>query len=366
MTIYEQYSAEYNKRWQKRIVKTNFVAATVVFVFEVAYYFILTQIGLRDQSTLEYILRFILLPAGIIYVSCIIGWAIVYRSRASSEVKSLAAMLAMVALCATGASVHNIFATTLCSFFVPLSISVVFGKTRITNVVGCCCVACEVIAMCFASMDLRGDDPYFLLDCLMLFIVFGIAWYATLLLMKNEKEKRHILDHMWQEQNMLQRKICRDELTGLYNMLGLQLFADGKLSEDNRAHLNSSLAFLDVDDFKRVNDTYGHEAGNAALIYIAQCIQSAFPQSACVARYGGDEFVVLLPGVSTLECTRFLDSLLRQLAASPIAALEGDTLSLSCGIARYDFCSPVLDAINNSDQAMYEAKTTGKNRCIVA
>ncbi|MEG0020636.1 MAG: hypothetical protein RR728_08820, partial [Oscillospiraceae bacterium] len=116
ITMYEQYLEEYQNRWQKRIVKTNFVAATVVLTFEIAYYFILTAIGLRDQTSAEYILLYILLPAGIIYTSCAMGWFIVYRSHQSAEVKSLAAMLAMVALCSTGASVHNIFGATLCSF----------------------------------------------------------------------------------------------------------------------------------------------------------------------------------------------------------------------------------------------------------
>lgn len=201
MTEYEQYLTKYNKRWQERIVKTNFITAMVVFVFEVVYYFILSVIGLRYQSSLEYIFRFILLPTGVIFVSCTIGWFIVYRSQRSSKVKSLAAMLTMVTLCATSASVHNIFATTLCSFFVPLAVSVVFGERYITNIVGSCCVVGELVAMCFASMDLRGEDPYFLLDCLMLFIVFGISWYATLLMMKSEQEKRYETKYMWQLEN---------------------------------------------------------------------------------------------------------------------------------------------------------------------
>ncbi|MEG1276329.1 MAG: sensor domain-containing diguanylate cyclase, partial [Ruthenibacterium sp.] len=198
MNQYEQYSAEYDTCWQRRIVKTNFVAATVVLIFEIAYFFILSAIGLRDQTPLEYILRYILLPAGIIFTLCTIGWFIVYRSRLNSEAKSLAAILTMVSLCTGAASIHNIFAATLCSFFVPLAVSVVFGTPHITNIVGSFCIAGEVIALFFASMDLRGKDPYFLPDCLMLFIVFGISWYATLLLMKNEREKRDMLDNMWQ------------------------------------------------------------------------------------------------------------------------------------------------------------------------
>lgn len=213
MTIYEQYSADYNKRWQERIVKTNFVTATVVLIFEIAYYFILTSIGLRDQTPLEYILRYIFLPAGAIFTACSIGWFIVYRSRQSSEIKSLAAMLTMVSLCAIAASIHNIFATTLCSFFVPLAVSVVFGEKRITNIVGGFCIAGEVVAMRFASLDLRGKDAYFLLDCLMLFIVFGISWYATLLMMKNEQEKRREIERMWQlEREIIVRKQEQEEL----------------------------------------------------------------------------------------------------------------------------------------------------------
>lgn len=213
MTVYEQYVAKYNKCWQERIVKTNFITAMVVFVFELAYYFILSASGLRDQSSLEYILRFILLPVCGFFISCIISWYVVYRSHHRSEVKSLVVMLSMVALCTTAASIHNIFASTLFSFFVPLAVSVVFGERRITNIVGCICVAGEVLAMSFASMDLRGKDPYFLLDCLMFFIVFGISWYATLLLMKSEQEKRFELERMWQLENEITvRKKEHEEL----------------------------------------------------------------------------------------------------------------------------------------------------------
>lgn len=213
MGIYEQYLAEYNKRWQKRIVNTNFITATVVMIFEVAYYFILSAAGMRDQTSVEYILCYILFPVGVIFGLCIFGWIIIYHSRLSSDTKSLIAMLTMVALCATAASVHNIFAATLCSFFVPLAVSVVFGKRRITNIVGCSCVASEIVSMFFASRDLRGKDPYFLLDCLMLFIVFGISWYATLLLMKNEQEKRQEIERLWQLKNEVSvRKREQEEL----------------------------------------------------------------------------------------------------------------------------------------------------------
>lgn len=197
MTIYEKYTEEYYKRWQRRIVKTNFVAASVVFVFEIIYYFILTASGLRDQSTFEYLLQYILLPACTIYSACGAGWLFVYKSKFGDEAKSLGAILATVAICSAASSVHNIFAAALCSFFVPIAISVVFGRPRITNIVGAACVTGEVVAMCFASRDLRGKDPYFLLDCLMLFIVFGIAWYATLLLLKNEQERLLELEHVW-------------------------------------------------------------------------------------------------------------------------------------------------------------------------
>lgn len=168
MTIQEQYLEEYNERWQKRIISTNFVAAIIVFIFEVAYYFILTAIGLRDQTSLEYILRYIILPSGIIFSFCMIGRFIVYGNRQSTDTKSLVSVLTTVCLCATAATVHNIFATALCSFFVPLAISVVFGKSRITNIVGVSCVIGEIVAMYFSSLDIRGNDPYFLLDCLML------------------------------------------------------------------------------------------------------------------------------------------------------------------------------------------------------
>lgn len=213
MTIEERYLEVYNKRWQRRIINTNFVAATVVFLFEIAYYFILTSSGLREQTSMDYILRYILLPASIIYGFCILGRIIVTASNQSTETKSVVALLTTVALCSTVASIHNIFATTLCGFFIPMAISVVFGKPRITNIVALFCVAGELMAMYFASMDIRGKDDYFLLDCLMLFIVFGISWYATLLMMKNEQENRKEIERIWQLENEISvRKMEQEEL----------------------------------------------------------------------------------------------------------------------------------------------------------
>lgn len=213
MSMYEQYIMQYNIRWQQRMVKTNYIVATVVLIFEIAYYFILTYVGLRHQSSVEYISRFILLPAFVIYSFCTICWAVVYRSKRSSEIKSITTMFTMVALCGTVASIHNIFPTTLCSFFVPLAISVVFGNSRITNIVGCFCVTGIFVSLFFASVGLRGNDPYFLLDCLMLFIVFGISWFATLLLLKNEQEKRHEIERTVQLENEITvRKQEQEEL----------------------------------------------------------------------------------------------------------------------------------------------------------
>src|SRR5690606_31874293 len=124
-----------------------------------------------------------------------------------------------------------------------------------------------------------------------------------------------------------------------------------------------SLALIDVDDFKRLNDAFGHQKGDEALRHLARVLSGSLRPTDVVARYGGEEFVVLLPSV---PFDRALDVILRaQRALTNDVYLNGDErifVTFSAGVAQSDGSEPLDAIVQRADEAMYRAKRAGKNR----
>ncbi|NIZ89699.1 bifunctional diguanylate cyclase/phosphodiesterase [Kineosporiaceae bacterium B12] len=148
----------------------------------------------------------------------------------------------------------------------------------------------------------------------------------------------------------------RDPLTGLLNRRGFDRAYEELLSTAERTRAPLSLALIDVDDFKAVNDGLGHAAGDELLRGLAAGFLTALPAPAVVARCGGDEFLVLLPGLTGERALEVVDGL----------RLPGGDATLSCGIAELAAGESGADLLRRADTAMYAAKRGGRDRSSLA
>ena len=168
----------------------------------------------------------------------------------------------------------------------------------------------------------------------------------------------------WQnEVNRWKEKAARDALTGLFNREYFEHTAQTQLEENLQA--GAALLFVDVDDFKRVNDTFGHMFGDNVLCYVAKQILNVFRHSDVVARYGGDEFVVFAPSIQR----EVLQERLQRLCAAFRFPYRGDTaeykVSVTIGVAISPDDGADYDALlEHADCALYEAKSRGKDQFV--
>jgi len=158
-----------------------------------------------------------------------------------------------------------------------------------------------------------------------------------------------------------------DELTGLYNRRYVShVFEASTRARPGRA---ISLMMIDVDHFKKVNDTYGHEAGDHVLRELGQLMKSGFPRTDVLGRYGGEEFIVLLPD-TTIDGARIAaDRLIAAVREQPFAYPKGQPLycTVSIGLAQWRGGDETfLQLTRRADEALYEAKREGRNRVSVA
>jgi diguanylate cyclase (GGDEF)-like protein len=193
-------------------------------------------------------------------------------------------------------------------------------------------------------------------------------WLAVLVLLPMVLLQRGALTHQ------LEVAASTDSKTGLLNAITWEQLAQRELSRAQRAGYPTAMFIIDLDRFKAVNDIHGHLVGDAALKAIGQCLQSELRDYDSVGRFGGEEFVALLPTVSearALDIAERLRASINKIRISdlvPLVDLDTDSrLAASIGVA----CSPVdgaelMDMLHAADAALYVAKQSGRNRVELA
>jgi len=118
---------------------------------------------------------------------------------------------------------------------------------------------------------------------------------------------------------------------------------------------------VDLDYFKRINDTYGHPAGDAVLVAVGRCVSESIRGSDYLARYGGEEFVALLEGDSAEQASLVCERIRGQIGQLRMAALQDTALSASIGVAVYEPGDDAGSLLERADKALYQAKAEGRN-----
>ncbi len=162
----------------------------------------------------------------------------------------------------------------------------------------------------------------------------------------------------------LQALSLQDAMTGLYNRRGFMTLGEHQLKVAARNLTQLSLMFIDLDDLKHINDTFGHAMGDRAIIAAAQVLQTTYRQSDIIARLGGDEFAVLHICASTNCCDILQDRLEKNLADFNALPDHPFTLSLSIGYAYFDPDQPLTltELLIQADANRYEQKRTRKGQ----
>jgi diguanylate cyclase len=156
-----------------------------------------------------------------------------------------------------------------------------------------------------------------------------------------------------------------DQLTGALNRKGLEETFVKEVARAQRRAAPLCLAVLDLDNFKRLNDTYGHHTGDEALIHLAQVVRQTLRPQDTLARYGGEEFIILLPETNLEDAVQALTRLQRALTKEFfLARNEKLLITFSAGVTPVGKNEAQAAVIKRADEAMYLAKQTGKNRVV--
>ncbi|MCX7860993.1 MAG: response regulator [Chloroflexus sp.] len=164
----------------------------------------------------------------------------------------------------------------------------------------------------------------------------------------------------------VQRFLIRDSLTGLLNHQAVESELAREFARAERLQQPLSIAIIDIDHFKRVNDTYGHVVGDQVLRSFARLLQQRLRKSDLIGRHGGEEFLVALPNTSVIEARTLIDTIRNSFAALRHYGTSGMfSVTFSAGIAGYPQHRSQIGAMQAADAALYQAKRAGRNRVVL-
>ncbi|GGK11313.1 hypothetical protein GCM10010965_00210 [Caldalkalibacillus thermarum] len=199
----------------------------------------------------------------------------------------------------------------------------------------------------------------------------GFKWFAARLRPLKDQEGNvtqiaaHFVDinGFKQKEEQLRKMAYYDELTSLPNRKMLHVHLQKVLAKSQRHQHTFAVMFIDIDDFKQVNDTLGHEAGDQLLKLIARRMEASIRQEDIVARLAGDEFVAVFEEVSQEEVKNIAQRLIRSVSAPYQIKEQKTKISLTIGVSFYpNHGEDLFTLLDRADQAMYIAKKKGKNR----
>lgn len=163
----------------------------------------------------------------------------------------------------------------------------------------------------------------------------------------------------------LRQQVTIDSLTQLYNAGYFREALVQELERSERTFLPTALIMLDLDHFKQVNDTYGHEMGNAVLIQVAQTIKQSTRKLDIQCRYGGEEFAIILPSTDRFMAINVAERLCQTIAASPVQH-DGQELNITASLGLTFYLpgggNDSTRLIKEADRHLYDAKYAGRNR----
>ncbi|MDQ0253047.1 diguanylate cyclase (GGDEF)-like protein [Evansella vedderi] len=156
-----------------------------------------------------------------------------------------------------------------------------------------------------------------------------------------------------------------DALTGLYNHKTFQEYMDHLVKQSKTYAMPLQLAVLDIDNFKQINDSYGHSVGDQVLTRVADAIIENVSQDDIAARYGGEEFAILLTNKNMKVAFNTIEEIRIHIENVKHREIQGEKVTVSIGLKNYDPSLSKLEFFQATDALLYEAKRTGKNRIAV-
>lgn len=333
-----------------------------VCVMEGIFFFLLRYMEIAEGSASTYLVKYILVPTGLNLLTILTAVAIL-KWMSGLRLKTYAMSLLFVLMCFITYTAHNIFYSICMVFVVPILLTIAYGDLKLTTVTAAFCILGKTISDCLIQWDPGAPEKLGssqqVADFLLSLVILAATYVGCVLMIRVEQAKNAVSIRREVEKVQLMQEAITDPLTGIWNRQGMERTFE--LMRQDISDAIYVLVILDLDNFKAVNDTYGHQQGDQYLRELGR-ILAAVPK-AKPFRFGGDEFCLLFRGKTVPEvkqaCREIQDAFKKSGSNRHLRPL-----SISFGAAVFEKGFTAAELMGRADEALYQAKQKRGSFCL--
>ncbi len=367
---------EHNRKWSQALEKRRTQISNlfwgivcIEFLAELSVFSALkaTHFFYNDADKLNYLWQYVLIPSllNLLFVS-VCSASQHSKSRTTNQ-KNDAILFTGSIMCFVLTYFHDAVFVVYASYILPIMIATLFGESEKTKAVFLGNVVLSAFCWGHSYIHITNPSEIFFINLTAFYAVLFAAYLFCQVLISYNKENLIYLRSGDRLQQSLKEQIKQDSLTGLYNQNTFFSYIGTVLNEDTPKGKETALAILDLDDFKKINDTYGHSTGNEVLTSLSKMLRVFFSEeNEFVSRYGGEEFAILFRGTTQEGAFKKIDSFRSEFAKLSLPSMNYEHVTFSVGIAQSDFFRDNPDDLfDRADHALYQAKAEGKDRIVI-
>lgn len=356
------YSIVYRleKKFKNELVHWMFIFTCAFGVIDLCFFISYQISGIIADRTLRYFLLRVLLPFALNLLISIFSDRCNKSISLSLAASNLRLSFSIVSMAGIMACVHNYFEALWCGPAITLVIVSAFVNQGILHKMFLYCFPLETLAFLISIGEHPEELSFRLQSLLVAFMVTIFAYGLIRLVQKYYLKILEATKDLAEEKLQAEHNYHYDYLTGVYSRAHFMESADRMLTKSLKAR-HIGVAMMDIDDFKKINDTYGHEYGDLVLKNLGDLLQNSIHGYGIAGRYGGEEFTILLLDQPSVVYDQLLEKI-RTDFENIHYSFTDQKITLSIGLVEGNNTTSMEDMISAADEALYRAKKEGKNR----
>lgn len=362
-----QYKENLYKNWQRNLLIIDATLALSVLIIQCLTYITLLGTNERAELKLSYILLRIVTPTALDFCSLAVAIIFCKSRKPSAETKNMMVSMCFFIICSVLSIFHNYFHILLISHSIAFFVCTIFGDTRILKRLALLSLIFYPLSVLTFWFDPDTGSTIYKTLTIICSTCFGFFSYiySNVLVISRSRQLTYI-HQSYQTQTELIEELKIEPLTRLYNRVALDGAIKRVICNQKENNTTPFLVMLDLDYFKRVNDKYGHTAGDKVLIRLSQVIKENMGGNRQAFRYGGEEFVLLFEDSMQAPVLHLVDSIRSAFENERFEFAPNLSFTLSAGIAEYKDEYNEKMWLDVADKAMYYSKEHGRNQIHVA
>lgn len=344
--------------FRQQLTDVHAITILVVSIIEIIGYVFLVWMEIETFAVNStYLWLCVIAPIFINFLTHAIARYIVNNKKAKRKTKNTAIITAALVTSLIIAVIHREYMITSCAFVFPIVLSAMFNDKKL--LLGSF-ISSLFIILCVA-IAFKFDESFTAVNLLSLFILLGfafVAFFCGIISIDFSFQNYTTIKQHIEKNDKLRNDLLKDQMTGLYNHTTLFHNLDNLVAEQDTPFF---LAMIDLDNFKKVNDNYGHDCGDVVLTQLADIILNNCDNCDIAYRYGGEEFAIIFTQKDGAQVDEIMQNILFDLRKHKFPFTSAQ-ITFSAGIVEFYSGLTSGELFEMADSTLYSAKKEGKNR----